>query len=397
MQQRSRTVIILILGSLTSVSPFSIDMYLPAFKQIALDFGTTAARVSLSVTSYFIGLAIGQLLYGPLLDRFGRKIPLYIGLGCYIIASIGCTQAQTIEALVAFRFVQALGGCVAMVAAVAMVRDFFSIEEGAKVFSLLLLILGSSPLLAPTVGGFIASAFGWKWIFIVLAIIVAIIMLLTFAYLPNKYRPDHTISLRAGPMFATFYSILSNRQFLTYTLAGAFSFGTMFIYVAGSPVIFLQVYKLSPEWYGGLFALLSVGFIGSSQLNILALRFYKSERIFSVALLCQLIVAVIFVVGSWYNLLGLPGTIVLFFLSLCCLGFTYPNASALALAPFTKNLGSGSALLGFLQIGIAGLLSGGVAIFDAHDQVPVVAMMAATAFIAFGVLKIGSTKRTTGI
>src|SRR6266496_5519720 len=189
------TIIILILGALATISPLSIDMYLPAFSQIAKDFKATPALISFSVTSYFIGFAIGQLLYGPLLDRFGRKKPLYFGLVLYIIACIGCMLSQTIEVLVVFRFIQALGGCVPFVAAIAMVRDFFPVKESAKILSLLMLMLGVSPLLAPTAGGFIVAGLGWHWVFIVMALLVFIILVIIFIYLPEGHQPDHSISL----------------------------------------------------------------------------------------------------------------------------------------------------------------------------------------------------------
>ena len=208
------TLIILILGALATVSPFSIDMYLPAFSQIADDFGTTPARISFSVTSYFIGLAIGQMIYGPLLDRFGRKRPLYVGLTIFIITCIGCMQAQSTETLVALRFLQALGGCVAWVAALAMVRDFFPVEQSARVFSLLILVIGLSPLLAPTLGGFIATGLGWRWVFIVLALIVFLILMVTIFFLPEGHKPDTSISLKAKPMLLTFFSIIRESSVL---------------------------------------------------------------------------------------------------------------------------------------------------------------------------------------
>lgn len=314
-----KTFIILLLGALMTVTPFSIDLYLPAFSEIAKDFGSTPAKVALSVTSYFIGFAIGQLLYGPLLDRFGRKRPLYAGLVIYMLTSIGCLLAGSIETMIAFRFVQALGGCVAGVAAIAMVRDFFPVEESAKILSLLILILGVSPLLAPTFGSLIILALGWQWIFIILAIIVLVILALIFFFLPEGHKPDAMISLRPAPMIKTFTSILQNRQFATYTLAGAFSFATLFLYVAGSPVIFMEIFHVTPQAYGGIFALLSVGFIGSNQLNILLLRRYKSEQIFRIALVMQVIVCLVFLTGAMNGWYGLAGTIVMIFLCLSSL------------------------------------------------------------------------------
>ena len=386
------TLIILILGALSTVSPFSIDMYLPAFSQIAEDFATTPARISFSVTSYFIGLAIGQMIYGPLLDRYGRKKPLYAGLTIFILTCVGCMQAQTTESLVVLRFLQALGGCVAWVAALAMVRDFFPVEQSAKVFSLLILVIGLSPLLAPTLGGFIAASLGWRWVFIVLAVIVLIILLVTIFALPEGHKPDPRISLKAKPMLRTFFSILRTPIFYTYSLAGAFAFATLFIYVAGSPVIFMEIFHVSPQAYGGIFALLSVGFIGGSQLNILINKKYSSEKIFRVALNTLVITSIIFLIGAFNNWYGLEATIVLFFIALTCLGLTNPNATALALSPFSKNIGSASALLSFLQIGVAGLASAGVGLFNVTDSFPVAAIMTGTSVIAFGILAVGRKK-----
>ncbi len=388
----SDSVIILILGALSTISPFSIDMYLPSFSQMAEELDTTPSRIALSVTSYFIGLAIGQMLYGPLLDRFGRKRPLYFGLTIYLITCIGCMQAQTIEALIVLRFIQALGGCVAWVGALAMVRDFFPVEQSAKVFSLLILVIGLSPLLAPTMGGFITTGLGWEWVFIVLAIIAFLILLITIFFLPEGHPPDPGVSLKVKPMFNTFLSILKHPQFYTYSLAGAFSFCTLFIYVAGSPVIFMEIFHVSPKVYGGIFALLSVGFIGGSQLNIFINRKYKSEQIFRVALTVLVITSIVFLLGAWNNWYGLTATIIHFFIALSCLGLTNPNATALALAPFTKNVGSASALLGFLQIGVAGLASAGVGLFDVTDSIPTSTIMSITSLIALFILITGRKK-----
>jgi DHA1 family bicyclomycin/chloramphenicol resistance-like MFS transporter len=390
--RKNSTLIIWILGALATVTPFAIDLYLPAFAQIADDFDTIPAQVSLSISSYFIGMAVGQILYGPLLDRFGRKKPIYVGLVIFILSSIGCTQSETVESLVGFRFIQALGGSVAWVGAVAMVRDFFEVKESARIFSLLILIIGVSPLLAPTLGGFIATALGWKAIFIVLAGIGGFVLVITFFLLPEGHQPDRSISLKPKPILLTFFSILRQPQFSTYTFAGAFSFATLFIYVAGSPVIFMDIYHVSPKVYGGIFALLSVGFIGSSQLNILLTRKYPSQKIFQSALICQWCLTLVFLAGVISGSFGLYGTIVMFFLALSAMGLCNPNASALAIAPFSKNVGSASALMGFTTIGIAALASSGVAIFKATDVVPIVALIAATCTVALIILWIGSRR-----
>lgn len=387
----SNRKIVWILGSLSTITPFAIDLYLPAFAQLAKDFGTNTATVSLSVSSYFIGMAIGQILYGPFLDRFGRKPPLYVGLSIFLLASFGCTLSWDITSLVVFRFLQALGGSVAWVGAVAMVRDFFPVEASARIYSLLFLIIGVSPLLAPTVGGLIVTSFGWQSIFIFLILITLIIILFVIFYLPEGHAPDPTISIRLKPMILTFVDILKNPVFRKYVFAGAFSFSTLFIYVAGSPIIFMEMYHVSPNVYGGIFALLSVGFIGGGQVNILLTKKFSSEKIFRASLIAQVIASALFLIGVATQVLGLYGIIAMFFICLSCLGLTNPNGNALALAPFTRTVGSASALLGFIQIGVASLMSFGVGLFNATNALPSVFLMSSTSAIALVMLLASKT------
>src|SRR5204862_3095851 len=171
-EQRSNNFnIILILVLLTAIGPFLIDMYLPAFPDIAKGLNASVAQVTLSLSSFFIGISAGQLLYGPLLERFGRKKPLYVGLCIYLLASVGCALAASINALIILRLLQALGGCVGMVAARAMVRDLFEVKENAKIFSTLMLVVAVSPIIAPTLGGYITSLLGWRYVFAMLIIV----------------------------------------------------------------------------------------------------------------------------------------------------------------------------------------------------------------------------------
>ncbi len=389
--RKYNTKIILILGALTTMVPFSVDSYLPAVPEIADYFKTTAATLSYSLSTFFGGFAIGQLLYGPLLDRFGRKKPLYFGLSISILSSIACMLSGDQIAFMVFRFIQALGASVATVAAITMVRDFFSQEESAKVFSLLVLVIGSSPLLAPTIGGVIAIHFGWRWIFVFLALLAVILMWIVFTFLPVKYRANPEISLGIKHQATRYISILKNTQFSVYALAGAFSFASLFVYVAGSPIIFLQVFHVSPQAFGAIFAMLSVGFIGGSQLNILVLRKFTSRQIFRVALFTQVITALFFLLGAYNGWYGKVETLVLLFILLLCLGFTSPNAMALALEPFEGNLGSASALLGTIRIGIAGLASGSIGLFQTSSIIPVAFMMAGTVIIALIIFATGTT------
>ena len=390
--QKRNAKIILILGSMTTLVPFSVDSYLPAVPDIAGQFGTTSAIMSYSLTTFFVGFALGQLLYGPLLDRFGRKKPLYYGLAISIISAVACMFSGSVSAFMIFRFFQALGASAASVAAITMVRDFFSHKQSARVFSLLILVIGTSPLLAPSIGGAISTYLGWKWIFVFLVSLALLLIMIISFFLPVSYKANPEISLKISHQTRRYFSILKKTQFSVFSLAGAFSFASLFVYVAGSPIIFIQVFKVSPEVFGIIFAMLSTGFIGGSQLNILFLKKFKSRQIFRIALFTQVITAIIFTIGilnGWY---GQTATIMILFVLLLCLGFTSPNAIALALDPIDGNLGSASALLGTIRIGVAGLASAGIGLFQTTSITPVALMMTITAIVAVFIF-IGGTRR----
>ncbi len=388
----SKFALILILGCMTALSPFSIDMYLPAFQTIATDFNTTVAKVSLSLSSYFVGLSFGQLFYGPLLDRYGRKKPMYAGLVIYIIASLCCLFSKNTEALVSFRFIQAIGGCAVGVGSMAMVRDLFTVKESAKVYSLLILILGVSPLLAPTVGGFLSTSFGWRSVFVVLASMGFLLLVVIRFFLTESHQPDHSVTLKFRPIAESFLQILKNPAFLTYVLSGSIAFSGLFVYLAGSPVIFLETFKVSPQVYGTIFAIVAAGMILASQVNVLLLKRFSNEQILMGGMIGQVTVGVLLCIGIHFNLIGLVGTVFYLFLFLCCFGLTNPNAGALALAPFSKNAGSAAALMGFMQMGFGALASASVGALSISTMLPVVIIMALGSSIALGVLWIGSQK-----
>ncbi len=395
--KKSHFFTILILGILTALGPFSIDMYLPAFPEIAKDFGSTVSQVSLSLSSYFIGISLGQLFYGPLLDRFGRKKPLYVGLIIYIFASIVCLTTKSIESLVATRFLQALGGCAAGVTAMAMVRDLFTTKESAKVFSVLILILGVSPLLAPTVGGYLATSFGWHSVFIVLAGIAAITLAIVTFFLPESHQPDPTVSLKLGPIFRNFWAILQNPQFYTYVVSGAVAFSGLFAYLAGSPVIFMDIFGVSPKIYGWIFALISIGLISTSQLNVILLKKYQNEQILRAGLLIQMIAGLVYLLLTYIGIYNLVTTIIYFFIALSCLGITNPNSGALAMAPFSKNAGSAAALMGFLQMGLGALSAMLVGLLEVKHLISIIVIMACASVLAYIILIVGEKKITRKI
>jgi DHA1 family bicyclomycin/chloramphenicol resistance-like MFS transporter len=392
MTSKKRLYLILILGSLTALGPFSIDMYLPGFTAIAQDLKTTTAQVTLSLSSFFIGIAAGQLLYGPLLDRFGRKPPLYFGLALYILASAGCAFSTSIDSLIILRLVQAIGSCAAAVASVALVRDLFPPEENAQVFSLLILVLGVSPMLAPTIGGYVIDAFGWQSVFVILGGLSILMFISVFLWIPDTVKPNPSFSLMPAPIVKGFYAVLKEPMFYTYAFTGAFSLSGLLAYVSGSPQVFMEVFQVNPKVYGWIFAALSVGLIASSQVNSRLLKNFTSQQILSKALLVQLTAGIILFIGTKYFTLGIEGTLILIFVFLCGVGFTLPNTSALSMSLFTHNAGSASALMGSFQMGIGAMASMALSAFNDHTALPMATVIMMSAILANVILIVGSRK-----
>lgn len=389
MTRRQHLTLILILGALSTISPFSIDMYLPGFPAIAKDLDTTIAVVQLSLTSYFIGIAAGQLLYGPLLDRFGRKKPLYAGLALYIVASLGCALTDSADALIFVRFLQAIGGCAGMVAAQALVRDLFPLNETAQAFSWITLVIAISPMIAPAVGSYVAVAFGWQAIFLILAGLALVLIAGVHFSLPKGKGPDQSLSLLPKPVLRNFLSVIKQPQFLLYTLAGGIATAAPFAYIAGSADVFMNSYGASEKEYGFIFAFIAFFIIGSTQLNHFLLRRFSSQQIIRATLIYQSIIAVVLVGGLWLFSLGKYELILLTAFFLGGQGLTNPNANALALAPFSKHVGSAASLAGSFRMGMGGLVSALVSLFHNGTAMPMVAVMTGCVIVGLLVLSAG--------
>lgn len=392
MEQKKKFKLIFILGLLTSIGPFSVDMYLPAFNRIAVDLNTSISNVMYSLSTYFIGISFGQLIYGPLLERYGRKKPIYFGLVIYLLASMGCIVAFNVDMLITMRFFQAIGGCVGMVAARTMVRDLFSPTDFAKIFSSLMLIVAVSPILAPTFGGYVTAYLGWHYVFVFLFILVSAIFVAAYYLLPQSRTPDHTISLKPLPIAKSYFNVFKKVQFTTYALTGAISYSVVYTYITGSPHVFMGSFHASEKTYGWIFAVIAAGLIGSSQLNSLALNKYESKKILRTAFSVQIIIGLLFITLSYMQLLDMYGAIAFIFCFIFCQGFIMPNASAFAMAPFEKNAGSASALLGFLQMVIGATSSALMGIFQEGALLAMTIIMTSSTLIAFIIFNMGERK-----
>jgi MFS transporter, DHA1 family, multidrug resistance protein len=389
MTKKRQFLLVLILGLLSTISPFSIDMYLPGFPAIARDLQTTIASVQLSLTSYFIGIAAGQMLYGPLLDRFGRKPPLYVGLSIYVIASIGCAFTSSVEALIAMRFLQAIGGCAGMVCAQALVRDLFPADKTAQAFSLMTLVVAISPMIAPTVGGYLTVAFGWHSLFILLGAITFLMLICVYFYLPAGRRADPSISLKPTAVVKNFYTVLKQPQFLLYTLTGGFAAAAPFAYIAGSADVFMNLYGSSPQEYGWIFAGIAALIIATTQLNHIFLRKYTSQQIIKINLIVQSSVGALLIIGTWFGWYDKISLIILIGLFLAGHGLTNPNATALALAPFSKHTGSAASLGGSFRMAMGGFGSALVSAFYNGTAMPMIAVMTGCVLVGALFLLVG--------
>lgn len=364
----SRTELILILGVLTSLAPLSIDMYLPAFTAMEHYFATDATHVQLTLSSFFIAFASGQLLYGPLSDRYGRKRILYIGLTLFIVTSILCVFATSIEELIVLRFFQALGASVGITISRAVVSDLFVAREAAQVYSAMILVMGAAPMLAPLAGGYLMAFFGWDSIFEALAFAGVIALLLSWLRLEETHGVNEQIDLSAGSVMKRYASLAKNKRFMGYTFAGGLGMSGMFAYIASSPFVFMDHYGISTDHFGWFFGVNALGFILAAQINGRLLKYKTPLEIITWAIVFQLTFSILLLLQSLFS--GeLYAFMVPLFFQIACLGFLVPNMTALALAHFSANAGSASAFLGSIQFLVAGLVS--MFVSSLHSDSPV--------------------------
>jgi DHA1 family bicyclomycin/chloramphenicol resistance-like MFS transporter len=373
--------IVLLLGALSAVGPFSIDMYLPGFQDIARDLQTDIAHVGQTLTSYFIGISIGQLIYGPIIDRYGRKGPLQLGLIIYTVASLLCILSPSIDALIGLRGLLALGGCAGMVASRAIVRDLFPVTETAKIFSQLMLVMGAAPIIAPTVGGWMVSIWGWKSIFLFMGSFSTIMLIAVARLLPESHQPDRSVDLRPTRVLKDYFFVLKEPVFLTFALASGFASACLFSYISGSPIFYMEIAGFSNTEYGWIFGMNALGFIGGSQLNSVMLKKYDSEKVMSTAVISLVICALLLLFGSLLNILPTQVAIAFIFLYLLSLGFISPNTAALSLQPFTRSAGSASAMLGFIQMLMGALASGIISYLTDSSVIPMATLMTCSSVI----------------
>lgn len=378
---------IALLAAIVAIAPMSIDMYLPALPALQRHFMTGATEVQLTLSAYFVGLAVSQIIYGPVSDRYGRRVPLLFGLALYVLASFGCVFAPNIHALIALRFLQALGGAAGAVIVRAMIRDRYPPQEMARVLSMLLLVMGVAPILAPTLGGQILLWANWQAIFATLVVFGSLCFAGVLWTLPETLVVRQAELSFAG--VAQVYSrMLAHRRFMGYALAGGIGQAGMFAYIAGSAFVFIEVYGLTPGQFGWLFGANACGLIAASQINARLLKRYRSERVLRAALACNALGATLLLVALLAGVGSLAVVLPLLFFSISSLGFSFPNSTAAAMAPFGDRAGMASALLGTLQFSFAGLSSAVLGHLHNGSAIPMAAVMASCGGIACLLLRV---------
>lgn len=374
---------LILMGLLTAIGPLAIDMYLPAFPAIAQDLGVSTGEVERTLAGYLLGVAIAQMFYGPFADRYGRKKPLMLGLAVFTIASIGCAYTSEIDHLNAWRILQAFGGAAGMVIPRAVIRDNFDTRDASKALSMLMLVMGVTPILAPILGGQMLIFGSWRGIFAIMAICSTLLLVAVALTMRETLNPEKVIPLGAAIIARNYLALLRHKRFMCYSLAGGFGSAGMFTYIAGSPRVFIEIYQVDPRYFGLLFGANAAALIGASQVSARLLNRHIPETLLRRAQMSLVGMTLIGVV------LTLTHTITLSLLMLCLLGFmasqgfVNPNAAALALREQGNRLGAASALLGTLQM-LCGASAGlAVSAWQSTTALPLTGLLAACACLSW--------------
>jgi MFS transporter, DHA1 family, multidrug resistance protein len=364
---------LMLVAAMTAVGPVSIDMYLPGFRAIEREFGQRGVEGTMA--AYLLGVAFGQLFYGPLSDRFGRKAPLYAGFTLYSIGALGCALASSMSMLTIARVVQALGGCAGMVIGRAIVRDRSDLNEAARAFSTLAMIVALGPVVAPAGGGIVVTAFGWRATFVFQAALGVALMIAMHWVLQDTRDRSAAAPLSIASALRSYGRLLRDRMLVGHALIGGFGMGAMFAYVTGAPTVLTQRYALSPQQFGWLIGLNGLAFLTASRLNIAALHTMTPHAVLARFVWLPLILGAMLLAGSllWPTPLWFVVALQLsFFVSV---GRVNPNATALALASHGREAGAASALMGALQSIIGAAAGVAVATFNNGEIATLAAIM----------------------
>lgn len=356
----------LLIALLATIGPLGIDMYLPSIPAMAASLGSSEGAVQLSLMTFFVGLMLGQLIYGPLSDKFGRKPLIYLGLSIFLLGSIACSMAESVLQLQWIRFVQGLGGSIGMVIAFAIIKDRFHGPEMGKMMSMVLAILGLSPVAAPLIGDGLQTLGSWRTIFIFLAIYAAVVMALVAAFLPETRESEQRADFKLSQTFSHYINIATDRKFIIYALTLCIAQAGFFAYIAGSASVFISEYNLSSTQFSLLFAVNAVGLIAAAILNPKLHEKFGPLKAYKVVNTAYFIVITLLLLYLYMGINHLAVICVGLFIAVALLGFIMPTGSQLALMHQGRNAGTASALLGSMQFGFGAIITTLTGIFAAY-------------------------------
>ena len=350
-----RARLFVLLGGLTAFGPLSIDMYLPGLPAIARDLVASESVVQLTLTACLVGLALGQVVAGPLSDSLGRRRPLLVGVAGYAVASLLCALAPSAPVLVGLRLLQGLAGAAGIVIARAVVRDMYSGSAAARYFSRLILVMGLAPILAPVLGGQLLRYTSWHGIFVVLAAISLLLLIGAAVGLPETLPVERRREGSLADTGRTFRTLAKDSRFIGYALSGGLAFGAMFAYIAGSPFVLQGIYHVSPQTFSLIFGLTALGFVAASQVNGSRVGRIPPERLLLGGLIGGATGGIALLAVVAIGGLGLAALVPPLFVLVSSIGFVVPNAIALALSRYPEAAGTGSAFLGVIQSGVGAI------------------------------------------
>jgi DHA1 family bicyclomycin/chloramphenicol resistance-like MFS transporter len=373
----------IVLGLLSAIGPFAIDMYLPAMPSIGGDLGASPAGVQMSLLAFFISMGVGQLAAGPISDIYGRKGPLYVGMLLFMVGSVGAALSPTVEWLVAFRFLQGLGATAGLVVPRAIVRDLYTGNEAAKLMSLLMLVFSVSPILAPLTGSLISESFGWRGVFWAVTLAAAVAVILIATSLKETRPAEHRAQSNVGESLKAYGFLLRNAKFLGLAAIGSFAIASFFVYLANSSFLLIEHYGLTPRVYSLFFSINAASFFAMSQLTGRLAERFGLDRVvrYAVTGYAGVMVLLLVLMASGIDSLGVLAT--LLFFGYGFVGLVIPSTSVLAMDDHGEIAGTASALLGTLQLGIGAIAMGVSGAFANGTPLPMVTGIAICAVLSF--------------